>query len=319
MVPIPISDKYFTSITNIRDAFYGKSGVRISWRRDIAPLVALAVNTLIQSGIVQGIIVVATDLLGAQSGGTDVTTRYQGLFDLLQSNIITPEIIESLLTGLIPDIFEFDVGAYFSQPVGWRDFLPFWKPVTSSGSGTNITYAWKDSRLLLEYECNDDDGNAYNEPVSGSGSNRKILILCPEGNAKDLPHHTTEATSWITDSGFQTKHGKFLDSLKNPTLPTEFGFPPDCIRSVWFYLPLRDPTFGKILYINLGPLIKDDTEFNNCPDIKKFFGQNRFDLANNYLLEALVPLLFAQIQGILGALQSGMPIPEIIALSHRGD
>jgi hypothetical protein len=316
MVPVPISEKYLTSVTNIRDAFYGKSGVRISWRRDISPLAALAVNTLIQSGIVQGLIVVATDLIGSQNNSTDITGQYQGIFDLLQSSIVTPDIIESLLGGLVPDIFEFDVGTYFQNPVPWRNFLPFWKPVTSTGIGSDTKYYWEDSRLLLEYECNDDDGNAYNEPVSGSGSIRKVLILCPEGRAVDLPHHTTEATSWITTADFQSAHSAFLDNLKTEGA---FGMPKDCIKSGWFYIPLRDPSLGGILYINLGPLIKDPADFDACPAIKNFYGQTSFVRATNYLLEALVPLLIAQVEGILSALKSGMPIPEIIALSHRGD
>jgi hypothetical protein len=289
LVPVPISDRLLTGVENIRDNFSGVQGVRISWKRDIATIVAVIANTLIHSGIVQGIFI-----LSAALGGSD-PSQYQGILDLLNSDLINPDFLESFLVGLIPDVFEFDMYKYFSNPKSVRSFLPFWTPTTYRTLDANKReYFWVSTTVLYEYECPDNE-NPLDPPVDPKDATKRTIV-CPV-SPKDTDHFLPSNTSMVavTTPEFEFLHREYLASLK--LLNSQYGIPKDCVNNSLFYMPIRDPTLGGILYLNLGPLVKSD---NVC--LQNWFGSTTFKPADNFLLGALVPLLIEQVTGILSGL-----------------
>ncbi len=313
---IRIDEEILNSLANIRDAFGGKPGVRISWARDLVPIISVIAATLLQSGAFDGLIDAVLE-----SSEVDAATR-EGLDGFLGSSLLDANLIEGVILGIIPDVFEFDVGAYFKQPqASIRDFLPYWtypEEVTDleidSSSPTGFTVVtvtdWYAITMLVDYECDDgsndhpevpDDNEIPNDPSSGA----QALICDGDGlTAVDADHFYY---GQVTTETFANLHGDLVKNLKEMhdyveepnhpfTVPNsdEIGIRQDDVTSKLPYFALRDPTLGNILYIKLDSASIDFSNEQMAP-----YDNGQFNLATNRTFNTLIHGLFA---GLLEAI-----------------
>jgi hypothetical protein len=129
---LPLTAAVEQAFVNIRDNFR-LTGGRVSWANDMVPILSTVLVMILKTGIVEMLL----DALGAslpESIGSLLT----------DSTFITVEFIGGIITGIIPDIFQFDFGRFFSEPQALRDMLPAW--TTSSRLLMGNTF-------ILEWEC----------------------------------------------------------------------------------------------------------------------------------------------------------------------
>ncbi len=222
-VQIPISSSAGGPITEIaqrveNDINGGPNAQPVTFDTDIAPVLSMAVVTLLQSGLVQGILNEALASLSASS-----KSEIQQLLKFLSVDTLT-----GILTSLIPGNIELDLNQYFTHPVSLRAIFPAW--VIPGQTGTTITgdtfTASTDpnapivTTIILEYECS---------------SSQLSLFYCPKtATITDAPHFL----------------GPTGNGIPNPVITgTTIGpIPPDGIGGSMPYIPFIDPTLGKILY-----------------------------------------------------------------------
>ena len=113
-----------SALEQIKAGFEADGGVRVSWGRDLVPLLAVAI------------------------GGFTTTCLFGQLQEIIGIDIfpVVPVDLSSLLLFYIPDIVELDFGKFLRDPSG--EFFRALLPVTVTGGGG-------EPELLLEYECRD--------------------------------------------------------------------------------------------------------------------------------------------------------------------
>lgn len=324
---VEFEEDILTSIDNISKSFAGEPGARISWARDIVPLLSLAVVTLLRSGVFDGLIDAALD-----SAELD-PELVSSINSILDSDLLQTNVVEGLILGLIPDVFEFDVGAYFERnPQAPRNFLPFWtspttQAVTDPTTGeVEVLTDWSSPTLLVSWECNDAlDATPFNAPLNAEavGSGAQTFLFC---NA-DLGHEVLDCDLFapegfcVTSSGaevsqpadaallgmlddtrspnFVSMHANFLDNLRemginSPDQPSQdFGLRRDGINSTLPYMAFRDPSFGEMLWIKLEERNNEELDEYITPT------NNGFRTATNRSLNALVHSLLDEILSLL--------------------
>ncbi len=196
-----------------------------SFKNDIAPVLSMVVVTMLQSGLVKGIIDQALAGLSPTSQST--------LDQLLQ--FLSVDTLTGLLTSIIPGNVELDLGQYFAHPFSIRSVFPAW--VALGQSGTTVTgYTFTApaavdatapivSTVILEYECHPPSAiTTFYCSKSAKFFTSTAHFLGPDGNG-------------ITDP--DNSNIKIGPLPANPNIP----------KAYLPYIAFRDPTFGKMLYL----------------------------------------------------------------------
>lgn len=295
---LPVTEDLMTSLGRFRSSLAGEP-VRVSWAKDIVPLASLGAVTLLQTGAFHGLIYSALDLASLDQATMDA------IYSVLDGDLLSPDLVTSLIVGFIPNVFEFDLGAFFraANPAGPRDILPFFTMPTTSPvyeGGATVPSSYKanlDSiTLLLEYECK--VGSVESRAVPAN-------FLCDDdaGTPVDLNHFVPEAGSPISDPEFIRHWGAFNRLANLQLMPAgggNFGpgMPNDGIASPIFYTALQDPAIGGLLYINLAdvpgnllyePTVQAHYSSHNLGDVSAWVP------ADNFTLNALIA-------GVIGAI-----------------
>ena len=283
---VEINENIVAAIDNFEASFANEAGARISWAKDIVPVLSVVVISVLKSGLVAGLIEAALN---------DAGDAADSVRSLIQSDFLSTELLESVILSVIPDIFEFDIGEFFTQPTAPRTWLPFWTVPLKTNLANDDFEEFKDIRLLLEFECDDQDGDLYDAPRSGPTAD-SYEISCNEPNESvDIDHFTSESVftrrfgptdTTAAETNFRTKHAAYLDNLRFLPDPNALGLIADGIESSVFYFPLQDPTLGNVLYIRLPLELFDPSGSpiaSDCP-----ISASQFDLANNLCLAALM-------------------------------
>jgi hypothetical protein len=294
---LPVTEDLLTSLDRFRSSLAGEP-VRVSWAKDIVPLASLGTVTLLQTGAFHGLIYSALDLASLDQATLDA------IYNVLDGDLLSADLVTSLIVGFIPDVFEFDLGAFFraAVPAGPRDILPFFTMPTTSPiyeDGATVPSSWEENldsiTLLLEYECK--VGAVESRAVPGN-------FLCDDtaGTPTDLSHFIPEVGSPISDPTFVEYWGS-SGRLANLQLLPEggdfgLGMPADGIASPIFYTALQDPTVGGLLYINLtnvpGNLLYEPTVQTHYSS-RGLGDVSAWVPADNFTLNALIA-------GVIGAI-----------------
>lgn len=113
-----------SALERIRDGFAADGGVRISWGRDLVPILAAVISTFTKTAIF--------DYLFERFLGIDM------------GPVFIPSDFSEVLFAIIPDVVEFDFGKFLRDPSD--AYLRSIAPVNMSDDGG-------DPFLLVEYEC----------------------------------------------------------------------------------------------------------------------------------------------------------------------
>lgn len=127
-VSIELPRNIRTVIGNMIDGMDGKK--RVSWAKDVAPTLSVIVVILLKSGALDSLV---------ESFLQNATPQQRNQFEqFLQPGVVSVNIINSIISAIIPDVIELDLNYFFSNPVGVRRLLPAWN---------------KDNELAVEWEC----------------------------------------------------------------------------------------------------------------------------------------------------------------------
>lgn len=211
-VDIPLKQELVDSLTKIKDHIIGTNPNRISWGKDLSPLLATFFYILLQTGTVESIMNFLS-IEGTESLKTTIES-------LKQSGLLTPDFIQGFITTLIPDAIEFDFFTVFNYPKGLRYILP----ARSCSCYVNCTISRDESNkiiypldsFLFEYEWNRQAGEIF----APNGSN-----IIDSDHFLNLPVCSQE--------------GQVIEGIQN-----------DSILSPFPYVPFLDPSFNKLIYIH---------------------------------------------------------------------
>lgn len=235
-VEINITPELTTAIENLKKAFT-TPGQFASWAGEIAPVVAVLFQTLIDSGILLNIL---EYLLVFVEVGAEQKEVIDFLKGFLTPGTISYELIWGLLTAVLPDVIQLSPATLFesarNNKFSIRHILPIWTKYNNSYPST-ITDA---DTIWLEWECGTKTVPPHMYPSLPDKTKLDDLgIGIPVICKKDIP---------LTDSGHFTDNIPAGDGISLVALSS------DGIPSVLPYIYIKDPTFGNGLKVNLSNL-----------------------------------------------------------------
>lgn len=220
------------AIENISKSFHDPTFF-MSWVNDIAPLIAIIFQTLIDSAIVLDFIDFITALL-------EIDEKTQKMIDTLKSffspGTFGADLIYGFLTGIIGDIIQISPAKLYEQAknnnFSLRRILPVWTSYHDYRKGYPKTVAEADT-IWLEWECGTSTVPPYdfNKPATDVLDSSLSYLVCSVPPV-DSEHFTAPVSVPIT-----------IKSL-----------PEDGIESSLPYFYLLDPTFASAVKINFSPL-----------------------------------------------------------------
>lgn len=149
-----------SSIENIQKNLSGDSSVRINWARDIAPLLAVGVYMIINSGLLESVI----DLLLSQIEDPEIVNLIKGF---LSPGVLTVDLLQGFITVIIGNVLEFDLGYFVRNPSSLRELLPAWTDEADPYF----------EKLVIEWEC-----------PSSELDPELLYLICKKGTSADSSH-----------------------------------------------------------------------------------------------------------------------------------
>jgi len=236
-IQIAISEELMSSIEHLKKSFT-TPGEYASWAGEIAPIMAVLFQTLIDSEIL-------LDILDYVLAFIEIGEEQQSIIDTLKT-FLTPgtvsyEILWGVLTAVIPDVVQISPATLFESAKNGkfsiRKILPVWTKYNTSypSDTTSADTFW------LEWECGTKTvpPNFYPDLP-----NKNLLddlgIGMPIVCKKDIPLTDSQH---FDDSNIPTGDGVKIDLL-----------PEDGVPDLLPYIYLVDPTFGGGLKVNLSNL-----------------------------------------------------------------
>ena len=141
---IQFTENVKTSLERISSSYQASGGVRANWARDLAPFLGFFIQgmweTTIPAAVIELVIPYFTGIIGEETA--QMITDMMATFESLASE----ELLAGMLTLIIPDVIEFDLGKFFRDPPS--EFLRLMMPpLTTDGEGNRT--------VMIEYECDD--------------------------------------------------------------------------------------------------------------------------------------------------------------------
>ncbi len=208
----------------------------ISWANDIAPLIAIVFQVLIDSAIVLDLIDFITALLQPDP-------ETQELIDTIKSFIspgtVSADLIYGVLTSILGDVIQISPAKLYEEAknnnFSLRRILPLWTAYHDYTQEYPKTVEEADT-LWLEWECGTSTVPPYdyNKPATNVLDPNLLFLICST-DAVDTPHF-------------------FDTTVKVPKEVTVKSLLQDGIPSSIPYFYLIDPTFAGAVKINFYPL-----------------------------------------------------------------
>lgn len=234
-IEIKISKELLNAIERLKRSFT-TPGEFASWAGEIAPVIAVLFQTLIDSGIL-------LDILNYVLAFIEIGEEQESLINTVKT-FLTPgnfsyEILWGALTAVIQDVVQISPATLFESAKNGRfsirGVLPVWTKYKTSYP-SDITSA---DTFWLEWEC----GTKTVPPQLYPDLPDKSVL---DDRGIGLPILCKEEVS-LTDSGhFEDENIPLGDNVKigNPLSQ-------DGVKSILPYIYLKDPTFGGGLKVNL--------------------------------------------------------------------
>jgi hypothetical protein len=279
LVRINLTTDLSESLVHMRDSFYG-TGVPVSWASDIAPSISVLIVALLNTGFVKSIIESVMSGSGDSSMSSTIT-------QLLDSDILSEDLISGLLVNIIPDRFQFDFGAFFGSPAGMNSFFPAIRKVESNEDGLLLFK----SRFLFEWECSSSE--LYDDEASMLAG-----LLCPtDTELQDSGHFAGAQPGYLApedDHELLEAIGiaSFAQSFTDST-PAISRIGNDGVLSTLPYIPLKDASLNNMLLVSI-----DGMDAASLAD----GAYSGFMPADNYTFNAILADLASGIMGLLGDL-----------------
>jgi len=176
---VQFSNTVKLSLEKIKSSYDASGGVRANWARDIAPFLGFFIQGMWASTIPSQVIELVLPYFD-QFIGEDTAVLITDMMATFE-NLASEELLAGMLTMVIPDVIEFDLGKFFRDPPD--DFLRLMMPpVSTDGEGN--------PKLLIEYECEDDLAPAD--------------FWCQNPEAITTTAHFVGTPSYIDDDGLKS-------------------------------------------------------------------------------------------------------------------
>ena len=202
-VEIPVTDGLISGMSAMRDNLLKEetdpSRRRIEWWKDMVPVLsALGVAVL-----------TSVDL----STFIDVPSEIK-----IPTGLITPDIVEAFIKGLIGDTFQVDAGYFFRHPVAIRNILMAWR--------SDIGYE-DQNNFMFEWECPYDVGTSA-PGLSDSFPGKSRFSCASDAVLIDSEHFANP-------------------DFAKPGIPK---IDRDSMKMKYPYFPFKDPSFNGLLYVD---------------------------------------------------------------------
>ncbi len=251
---VELPPNFLDSLQHIEQNLSGDSSVRISWVNDIAPILAVVAYTVLASGMFDAI-------LDMMIEGIEDPSTVEFIRSFLDPGTLSVKMLQGIITVVIGDIFELDLGTFLREPTPIRALLPAWTDESDPSKDT----------LVFEWEC-----------PSYSLDAEMMYLLCLTGTATDSPHFVGPYS-----------YASEITGARYPAPISADGLDSDIPYIAW-----QSPDFGRLLYINyynLNPQKESVCGRAVTPDV----GFHRPDLCeiNAFTVDLLQDLINAVRQG----------------------
>jgi tetratricopeptide (TPR) repeat protein len=234
-VKMKVSDEITGAVENVSKSFHDPDFF-ISWVNDMAPLIAIVFQTLIDSAIVLDLIDFVTALLQLDPETLKMIETFKSF---LSPGSLSADLIYGFLTGILGDVIQISPAKLFEQAknnsFSLRGMLPVWTSYHDYTQGYPKTTAEADT-LWLEWECGTSTVPPYDfsKPATNVLDGNLLYLVC-SAEPSDAPHF-------------------FDTNVKVPSTIKITPLPQDGIKSTLPYFYIIDPTFASAVKINFSPL-----------------------------------------------------------------
>lgn len=227
-VSIPLREDVGTSMARIRDSFLGKPGVRASLQNDVFPVVALLAVVMLESGAIDAVIDQALKNISPQTA-----VQVKAWLDSAEKY---DDFLFGALVSLVPVPVELDFGYAFQNPVSLRSIVLGWYQPDPDPNAPSAMAPFTQATFVLSYECEGGENPLKKSPES---------FFCER--AIDAEH--------FSNLGEQPWKNNPLTNNFGANWPGRIAKDGYAYRSPYF--GFKDPTFGKLLYLDISPLAKE--------------------------------------------------------------
>lgn len=220
-----------------------ESGQTLISTNDLVIIAATSLVAAVKSGLLDPVIEIAISLLGGEQAKL--------VRNVLDSQLFTPGTVAGIISGVLGDIFYFDLGTMFknlseeSSPgsgntkTKYREWFPAW----------TINQADFKNNFIIEWDCG---AKLYDDSITQYKDGRKELfgLSCTQPADQDIKHFENAITlSSIKKEGIQgwNDYNWFLNN--------------DGTKSTFPYILFQDPSFGGLVLIKGSKLDSSSKQF----------------------------------------------------------
>ncbi|MDW8087494.1 MAG: hypothetical protein RMJ45_05890 [Candidatus Calescibacterium sp.] len=216
--------------------------------QDLIIIVVTSLVAAVKSGIFDPVIEVAINVIGKDQA---VLVRR-----VLDSQLFTPGTVSGLISGVLGDIFYFDIGTMFKNLSGessggtpktnYREWFPAWT--------TNLAIADFKNNLIIEWDCG---AKLYDDSITNYKQARTEYfgLSCTQPK-QDIKHFE----NMVTLSSIKLEISQGWSNLS-------WFLNPDEIQSDFPYILFQDPSFGGLILIKGQGIARSETTrsfLQNC-------------------------------------------------------